>query len=182
MRSQTIRGEYGQGDKMLVQQYLGDENGIFREIRGICLDGECMLAYERVTDQDIPRDVLTNPSAWPGAKRQEVNDPDITAQIEKLAEHLYYQHGVSYVAFDMKCDRHGRMWLMEGNIAPMGLDDLERDLPNGRAFIEKLTNRMIDKIKFQGTAEAADLSAEDLQPPDNNGDYDGMDHERLGHG
>ncbi len=159
----SIRSEYGQGDQMLVQQFIGDEQGLFREVRGICLDGECLVAYERKTDEVIPEDKIAVPYAWPGVYREQIEDPEIIEQIEKLAEHLYYQHGVSYVAFDMKCDRFGRMWLLEGNISPMELADIEHDLPNGRAIIQDMTDRMIDKIKFQGSAETPDIHVDDLQ-------------------
>lgn len=140
------RNDPDNGTGILLQKYLGDESGLFPEIRGICLDGKTMIAYERTTQQAIPDDVLTDPAHWPGVVRSEVTDPAIIAQIDAIADRLHEEYGVCYVAFDMKCDRNGKMWVLEGNVAPLGLDDIERQIPNGGALIRAMTDKMLDKV------------------------------------
>ncbi len=154
---QTVRNDGSNGALMLIQQYLGDEQGLFREIRGICLDGETVIAYEKATDQDIPRELVTNPAHWPGVKRHAVDDAEIIQQIDDIAQHLYQEHGVSYIAFDTKCDRDGNIWLIEGNSAPMGLYYVEHELENGSERIRTLTDKMLDKVKGQSPDDTDSL-------------------------
>lgn len=160
------RADPDNGPGILFQQYLGDSQGLFREIRGICLDGKTMIAYDRVTHMDIPDDVVTDPAHWPGVVRREVNEPDIIAQIDAIAEHLYENYGVSYVAFDMKCDREGRMWVLEGNVAPLGLDEIERQMPNGGALIRAMTGKMLDKVLSEGPDSRLQISGVASTPPE----------------
>ncbi|MCL4679354.1 MAG: hypothetical protein KJ017_12260 [Alphaproteobacteria bacterium] len=140
------RDDPDNGPGILLQRYLGDEEGLFREIRGICLDGRTMIAYERTTTQPIPDNVLTDPAHWPGVVRREVTDPAIIEQIDSIADRLHEDYGVCYVAFDMKCDRDGKMWVLEGNVAPLGLDEIERQMPNGGALIHAMAEKMLDKV------------------------------------
>ncbi|MCB1592001.1 MAG: hypothetical protein KDI90_06070 [Alphaproteobacteria bacterium] len=140
------RTDMSNGPGILFQEFLGDGRQLFPEIRGVCLDGEVMIAYDRVTQHDIPDDLLTNPSHWPGVLRREVTDPKVLDQIQCIAEHLYDAYGLSYVAFDMKCDKEGRLWVLEGNVAPLGLDEVERQLKNGPALVTRLADKMFDKV------------------------------------
>lgn len=105
-----------------------------------------MIAYERTTTQPIPDNVLTDPAHWPGVVRREVTDPAIIEQIDSIADRLHEDYGVCYVAFDMKCDRDGKMWVLEGNVAPLGLDEIERQMPNGGALIHAMAEKMLDKV------------------------------------
>ena len=144
------RMDSSNGHGILFQQYLGDEQGLFREIRGLCFDGKTRLAYERTPPETLSsaQSLVSDPAmiAQPGVVRGEVTDPAILAQIDAIAEHLYENYGVAYIAFDMKCDRSGKMWVLEGNVAPMGLDAIEREIPNSRLFLRNLTDDMLDKV------------------------------------
>lgn len=159
------RDDPDNGQGILLQHYLGDQSGLFREIRGICLDGQTMIAYERTTQEEIPDAVLTDPAHWPGVVRTEVTDPAIIAQIDSIADRLHEDYGVCYVAFDMKCDRDGKMWVLEGNVAPLGLDDIERQMPNGGSLIRAMTDRMLDKVLARSPHLQLD-SQKDAGPPE----------------
>ncbi|MCB9976167.1 MAG: hypothetical protein H6858_01050 [Rhodospirillales bacterium] len=144
------RSDTSYGDGVLIQQFLGDEQGLFTEMRAICLDGRTQIAFDRTTDQDIPAGVLTDPAQWPGVRLRENLDIVVLAQIDVIAEYLYENYGVSYVTFDMKRDRAGRVWIVEGNVAAMGLDVMERDLMNGRRIVPGLAEKMLDKVVAAG--------------------------------
>ncbi len=140
------RADSSNGDGILIQQYLGDEQGLFTEMRAICLDGRTHIAFDRTTEADIPDDVLTDPARWPGVVLTEVTDPAITSQIDVIAEHLYENYGVSYVTFDMKRDRTGKVWILEGNVAAMGMEAMQYGLQNGRTLVPGLAEKMLDKV------------------------------------
>lgn len=149
----AIREDSDHGDQLLVQQYLGDENGPFQEIRAICLDGKGAIVFEKNTD-NATRGVLANPIYWDGAIPKEITDPDILQQIDAIATRLHNDHGASYVGFDLMHDNEGRIWVLEANAAPMGLEKVEREMPNGRHLIDDLTNRMLEKIKHGQDAQS----------------------------
>ncbi|PCJ97503.1 MAG: hypothetical protein COA45_09550 [Zetaproteobacteria bacterium] len=150
----TIRTESDQGGKLLVQQYIGSPDTPDREIRALCLDGECMITYERVTSQNIPADKITNPSLWPDVQRIGVLDPQILEQINKIAQYLHEHHDVNYVGLDLKCTQDGKIWLIEGNSSPMGFQDIENEMENGKQLIHSLTNSMLERIITDNTSEA----------------------------
>ncbi len=143
----SVRSEGSQGALMLIQEYLGDDDGFYPEFRAVCFDGKAIITFDRRTDQDIPADVLTDPGHWPGVALSEVKDEKILNQMNDIAAYLKEEHGVSYIAFDMKRDREGNVWVMEGNTSPMGYYRIENDLPEGRERITELTDLMIAKIQ-----------------------------------
>lgn len=150
---EQIRSDSRHGDQILIQQFMGDEDGAYREMRAICLDGESQIIFERDTEHAIPNDIA-NPDRWPGVKFKHIVDPQIITQVDQIAKYLYEKKDVSYVAFDLKCDREGKIWVLEGNSSPMGLSRLERELSNGRDLISKLTDQMIAKMSDQEALES----------------------------
>lgn len=140
------RADSSNGDGILVQQYLGDAQGLFTEMRAICLDGRTHVAFDRTTEADIPDEVLTDPALWPGVALTEIHDPAVLAQIDVIAEHLYENYGVSYVTFDMKRDRAGKVWVLEGNVAAMGMEAMQYGLKNGRSLVPGLAEKMLNKV------------------------------------
>ena len=158
----TIRQNRDRGDQMLVQQYMGDENGPYPEIRAICLDGESQIVYTKNVEHATPGS-RANPSYWTGSLPVEVEDPKIMDQIDSIASHLHEAHGVHYVAFDLKVDRNGGVWILEANSSPMGLERVEREMNNGPEKIRQLTDRMIDKIKNDSTTTSNDRNDQALE-------------------
>ena len=159
----TIRADKKNGDRLIAQEYLGDEQGAFDEIRAICLDGKSQIVFKRSTKEVIPANIM-DPGKWPGLTYSEVNNQETTRQIDQLAGHLYQQHGISYIAFDLKLDRNGTIWLLEGNSAPMGLNHLETELPNGRQQLEKLTDSMLKKISGESFLPAMGTNIHNQSP------------------
>lgn len=151
----AVRSEHEQGDKLLIQQYIGSQDTPDREIRALCLDGECMITYERTTSQDIPENKLTNPTLWPDVQRIGVTDHRIIDQINDIAQHLHAHHGVNYVGLDLKCTQDDKVWLIEGNSAPMGLLNIEEEMENGRELIQNMTDSMLARIISNNATEAA---------------------------
>ncbi len=146
----TIRQNTSWGDYLLAQQYLGDEQGPFPEVRAMCLDGECLIMYERTIDQADDADA----AIWGGETIQATENPLLKAQAQRLARHLHQIHDISYIGLDLKVDREGRIWLLEGNSSPMGLEKIKNQIPNGQALIDNLTDRILDKLDMHARSAA----------------------------
>jgi|GEM_PF-4019332 len=144
----AIRKDPSCGDYLLAQQYLGDAHSAFPEIRAMCLDGECLIMYERTIDQADE----ANAAIWGGETIRGIDDPSIRAQVENLARHLHQIHDMSYIGLDLKVDRGGHIWLIEGNSSPMGLEKVRQQLPDGDALISGLTSRMLDKLQMHANS------------------------------
>ncbi len=143
----VIRNNASWGEYVLVQQYLGDEQGPYPEIRAMCLDGECLIMYQRAIDGDAPE-------IWQGENIQAIENEWITAQVERLAHALKDEHDIEYIGLDLKIDRNGHLWLLEGNSSPMGLEKVKHQIPNGQALIDGLTGRILDKLSREAHSEA----------------------------
>lgn len=150
---ENVSKDRSHGDHVLVQQCLGDENGLFTEMRAFCFDGHTAFIFDRQTDAEIPHELLTNPTQWPGLRLSQIRDEHIVAQTDAIARTLKEQHGAVYFAIDVMCDRDGKVWMMEANSSPMSFAKIEAQLDGGANLINGLTEEMIAAIKARASGD-----------------------------
>lgn len=155
-----VSTDSGHGDHVLVQQCLGDEAGLFTEMRAFCFDGHTAFIFDRQTDAEIPHELLTNPTQWPGLRLSQIQDEDIVAQTDAIASHMKEQHGAVYFAIDVMCDRDGKIWMMEANSSPMSFAKIETSLEGGPHLINSLTEEMIAAIKTRASSGSPSAGAQ----------------------
>lgn len=147
---ETARCKDRNGDKVLVQQYIGPA----KEYRAICLDGQCIFAYEKNID-DAVESQEPNPIYRQGSKAVLVVNPALLKQFSDIATGLHQDHGVQYVGLDIRVDENNMSWVLEGNSSPMGLKRVIWDIENGRDIIDSLCDRMISKMQNIANAQNA---------------------------
>lgn len=158
-----IRSNKESGRYILMQQFMGDCDGAFTEMRAICLDGRSQIVFERklnYADDDYITDLVEADNVV-----SHIEDDYIINQIDQIAQHLYDTYDVSYVAFDLKCDRQNKIWVLEGNSSPTGLSRIELELSNGRELIDNLTDKMIQKMAHQSGVDDTHKQQTILEQP-----------------
>jgi len=140
---ETVRQNDQNGSMVLAQQYIGPA----KEYRVICLDGQCLLAYEKNIDDAPITATEPNPIYRQGSKVVLVEDPALLSQFTDIAMGLYQDHGVQYVGLDIRVDANDLAWVIEGNSSPMGLKRVIWDIEDGRAIIDNLCDKMISKMQ-----------------------------------
>ena len=99
---QATQKSEGNGDLALVQQYIGPA----KEYRAICLDGQCIFAYEKNID-NAKENGKVNPMYWEGSKPIIVGDKKIIEKISLISMSLYQNHDIQYVGLDLRIDENG---------------------------------------------------------------------------
>lgn len=145
----AVRAASGQGDKVLVQKYIGPA----KEYRVICFEGDLVYAYEKNID-DASRGHLANPSYWPGSKYILLQDPAMKQKFQEFAQCLHKRHGVNYVGFDIRVTEAGIAHVLEANSSPMGMLRFYDTVKEGPEIIKGLLDRMVARILRLSAAQA----------------------------
>lgn len=132
----NLKPEEFRGDNILVQQCINSAD----EYRALFFKGKCYAAYSRYPFNNILGVVGDD-------ERHLLQDSKSLSDLDKMAAYLYNDFNVEYIGLDVRRDREGALWVLEGNSSPMGLDILENEIPDGMEIVDSLSFDMIAFLK-----------------------------------
>ena len=119
------------GRHIIVQQCIEDAV----DVRAIVMDGECV--YAKTTERF---DQITTNQDFEDLNDVQVTDKTLLTRLDEAATYLLNEHGLEYAGLDFRMDKGGKLWFIEANSGPMGIDRIPEE-PR-----ERLLAKIFDRV------------------------------------